>query len=117
MGRPLDQNFGADERNRTSTGLLPQASETCASTSSATSAGTARILAKNAAGDKRAQKLFKVARRQRLATHPYAVLRKLGKPTPAASKPPSTARICPLIKLAASLHKNATALAISSTVP
>lgn len=28
----------ADEKNRTSTGLRPQASETCASTSSATSA-------------------------------------------------------------------------------
>lgn len=34
----IDHAFGADEKNRTSTPLREQASETCASTSSATSA-------------------------------------------------------------------------------
>jgi hypothetical protein len=43
--------------------------------------------------------------------------RSVGRPTPAASKPPSTARNWPLMKLASSLHRKPTVLAISSGVP
>ena len=42
---------------------------------------------------------------------------RVGMPTPEASKPPSTARNWPLMKLAAGLHRKPTALAISSGVP
>ena len=45
------------------------------------------------------------------------VRRKVGKPTPEASKPPSTARNWPLMKLASLLHKKPTVLAISSVLP
>ncbi len=50
---------------------------------------------------------------------PFSAMRRrsVGRPTPAASNPPSTASTCPLMKLDSSPHRKPTALAISSVVP